>query len=52
MIVVNDKSDIDDHIKQGKYLLTEIVDKLMMRYRFTEVTFYNEYQQSRTIVDA
>ncbi|MBP2831428.1 hypothetical protein J8281_04435 [Aquimarina sp. U1-2] len=45
------KSSIDEHIKQGKYLLTAIIDKLMIRYQFTDISFYNEYQQSRTIVD-
>lgn len=46
------KSSIDEHIKQGKQMLIEIIDKLMIRYQFTDTTFYNEYQQSRTIVDA
>ncbi|GAA4273419.1 hypothetical protein U6A24_19385 [Aquimarina gracilis] len=45
------KRDIDDHIKQGKFLLKDVLDKLMIRYQFTDITFYNEYQQSRTIVD-
>ncbi len=46
------KSNIDDHVQQGKFLLKEILDKLMIRYQFTDITFFNEYQQSRTIVDA
>ncbi len=45
------KRNIDDHVQQGKFLLKEILDKLMIRYQFTDITFFNEYQQSRTIVD-
>lgn len=26
------KKDIDDHVKEGKYLLNDILDKLMIRY--------------------
>ena len=46
------KRSVDDHVKEGKHLLNDILDKLMIRYQFTNTTFYNEYQQSRTIVDA
>lgn len=45
------KQSLNDHIDQANVTLREMIDKLMLRYQTTHPQFYNEYQQSRTIVD-
>lgn len=45
------KNTLDEHVNQANSLLKNVIDKLLLRYQFTNPTFYNEYQQSRTIVD-
>lgn len=45
------KQSLNKHIDQANTTLREMIDKLMLRYQTTAPQFYNEYQQSRTIVD-
>lgn len=45
------KQTLNNHIDQANATLREMIDKLMLRYQTTHPQFYNEYQQSRTIVD-
>lgn len=45
------KQTLNEHIDQANILLREVIDNLMLRYQATHSQFYNEYQQSRTIVD-
>ncbi len=45
------KKTLCGHVDEANRLLREIVDLLLLRYKFTNPEFYNEYEQSRTIVD-
>ncbi len=45
------KKSLDEHSKNITDLLNNVLDKLMLRYKFSNKEFYNEYQQSRTIID-
>ncbi len=45
------KQTLNKHVDESNNLLREVIDKLMLRYQITDPQFYNEYQQSRTIVD-
>ncbi len=45
------KKTLKGHVSEANRLLREVIDPLLLRYKFTNVEFYNEYQQSRTIVD-
>ncbi len=45
------KKTLRGHVDEANRLLREVIDPLLLRYKFTNAEFYNEYQQSRTIVD-
>ena len=45
------KKTLDEHVNEANRLLKEIIDNLFIRYQFTHPAFYNQYKQSRTIVD-
>ena len=43
--------DIDELFREGKSLLNNQLDKLMLQFRITDPAFYDSYQTARTIVD-
>jgi len=45
------KKTLDSHIKNANDILTDVLDKLMLRYQVTHPAFHTAYEQSRTIVD-
>lgn len=42
---------IDNLVKQADGLIRDRLDKLMIRFEFTDPNFYNEYTRARVIVD-
>lgn len=42
---------IDQLIDEGRDLLTKKLDKLMIRFRYSDESFYDSYNRARTIVD-
>jgi len=45
------KKQMNDLINETMGLLTQQLDKLMLRFKSTDIDFYNSYIQSRTIVE-